>query len=429
MLAICAMTLMPMLQATGQWTTLTGQGINVKKSPAFAVQHTARGTGKAQDVELNGETLPHDHEFRQLGIGMRMHPKRGTGPLLTKRVQEAQTALKKSRSLPLGFDGRASLAIMMIIAAALYGVELADISKRTAAALESTVMYALWGPSRPCRSKEIVFALLVPGHRVAPTMVIPYRRMCWLARQARTRSTPQTIIQAIWEAVSTLKVTGPLGQALQEFRKLGWQLLMGWWKWTYPGAHAPINLALDSRSYVEHVFREVLRKPQLRQLEARRPRLFGGMDASIHRVLTLTHTAKCDNELDRALLRGVLAGALWTAVWAQARGLRATSTCPFCSIGMPEDKEHLLWWCSAWTRAKEPFIAEVMLLTKGLRLGSLRDWPPCLRLCGIVPNKAVRTSGMDQDNRWRKRYDDPYRIPRSWLFLPEEELEPKRKEL
>ena len=147
---------------------------------------------------------------------------------------------------------------MMIIAAALYGVGLADISKKTVGALESTVMYALWGPVRPCRSKQIVFALVVPGHRVAPTMVIPYRRMCWLARQVRTRSKPQTIIQAIWEAVPMPKVTGPLGRAPQEFRKLGWQPLMGWWKWTYPGAHAPINLALDSQLYVVHVFREVV---------------------------------------------------------------------------------------------------------------------------------------------------------------------------
>ena len=137
----------------------------------------------------------------------------------------------------------------MIIAAALYGVELAYISKKmAAAALESTVMYAPWGPSGPCRSKEIVFALLVPGHRVAPTMVIPYRRMCWLARQARTRATPQTIIQAVWEAAPVPKATGPLGRALQEFHKLWWQPLVGLWTWMYPGAHAPVNLALDSQS-------------------------------------------------------------------------------------------------------------------------------------------------------------------------------------
>ena len=96
---------------------------------------------------------------------------------------------------------------------------------------------------------------------------------------------------------------------------------------------------------------------------------------------------------------------------------------------MPEDEDHLLWWCSAWMQASVPFIADVMLLAKGLRLGSLREWLPCLRLCGIVPDKAVRASGMDQDGRWCTRCNDLYRIPRSWLFLPEEELEPKRREL
>ena len=43
---------------------------------------------------------------------------------------------------------------------------------------------------------------------------------------------PQTIIQAVWEAVATLNVTGPLGRARQEFRKMRWQLLLGWWKLT-----------------------------------------------------------------------------------------------------------------------------------------------------------------------------------------------------
>ena len=117
-----------------------------EKSLTFGVQHRARGTKEPQSVELNGEQPPQRHEFRQLGMRVRMHPKRGTSPLLTKRVQEAQTALKKSRSLPLGFDIRVAIAAVMIIAAALYGVRLADISKKTAASLESTVMYALWGP-------------------------------------------------------------------------------------------------------------------------------------------------------------------------------------------------------------------------------------------------------------------------------------------
>ena len=190
MLALCALALTMMLQATGQWTKLTGQEINVSKSLTFSVQHRARGTLEGLKVELNNETLPQQHEPTQPGIGVRMRPRKGMGTLLEKRVTEAQKAPRKSRSPPLGFGGRAAKAAVMIIAAALYGVELADISKKTAAALEATAMHALWGPSRPCRSKEIVFVLLVPAHWVAPTMVIPYTRLCWLAGRARTRGTP-----------------------------------------------------------------------------------------------------------------------------------------------------------------------------------------------------------------------------------------------
>ena len=73
-----------------------------EKSLTFAVQHKAWGTKEAQSVELNGEKLPHHHEFKQLGIGVRMHPKRGTSPLLTTRVQEALTALKKITIAPPG---------------------------------------------------------------------------------------------------------------------------------------------------------------------------------------------------------------------------------------------------------------------------------------------------------------------------------------
>ena len=95
---------------------------------------------------------------------------------------------------------------------------------------------------------------------------------------------------------------------------------------------------------------------------------------------------------------------------------------------MPEDEEHLLWWCEAWATGREPFIADVMLVAKGLRLGFPREWLPCLRLCGIVSESVVKTSGMYQDSRWRKRRLELYRIPRSWLFLPDK-LEPMREEL
>ena len=84
--------------------------------------------------------------------------RRGTDPLLQRRIGigEAKKALRKTRTIPGGFDRKATVAAVMIVAAALFGVELADISRRDASILESAIMGAIWGPSRPCRAKEIV---------------------------------------------------------------------------------------------------------------------------------------------------------------------------------------------------------------------------------------------------------------------------------
>ena len=86
-----------------------------------------------------------------------------------------------------------TVAAVTIVAAALFGVELADISRREASSLDSAIMAAIWGPITPCAAKEIliVFTLLLPRHRVAPSMVIPYRRKCWLAQLARNPGTDE----------------------------------------------------------------------------------------------------------------------------------------------------------------------------------------------------------------------------------------------
>ena len=70
------------------------------------------------------------------------------------------------------------MAAVMIVAMAPFGVELSVISLCDISGLETAIMTAIWGPSRPCRAKEVVFALSLPGHQVAPSMAIPYKRMC-----------------------------------------------------------------------------------------------------------------------------------------------------------------------------------------------------------------------------------------------------------
>ena len=116
-------------------------------------------------------------------------PRRGTGAVLQCRIEEAKKAPKKTRTIPGGFDRKATVAAVMIVAAARFRMEPADISRMDASSLESSIMGAILGPSRPCRAKEIIFSLLLPRHRVAPSMVIPYRGMCWLAQLARNPGT------------------------------------------------------------------------------------------------------------------------------------------------------------------------------------------------------------------------------------------------
>ena len=342
MLAMCIMTPHLMLMATGQWVQPTGQGINVKKSMLFGVRGARGTTAPPLRAELNEEALLVQHEFRQLGVGLRTTITKGTGPLLEARIGSANQALRKVHTLPVGFEGRAIIVAIMVLAAGLYGVQLAEAGLKHIVGLDTAVMHALWGTSSPCRAKEIVFALWAPGHRGAPSMVVPYHTICWLARMARTRGTPQTIAQAIWEHRTTNRVQRPMGQALKELSRLGWQATCGWWQWTYSGALAPVNMAMESQEAVEHVVREELRRRELLQAEHCRPRLFAGIGGSIHRGLTLAYLHPCTAELDKSIMRGALTGAIWTAVCANERGLWPTRVCPYREKQEPEDEEHLL---------------------------------------------------------------------------------------
>ena len=141
--------------------------------------------------------------------------------------------------------------------------------------------------------------------KVAPSMVIPYRRMCWLAQLARSPGTAQTVAQAIWERTQSPKAIDPLGRALQEFRHLGWRSLRGCWQWSLPRTGTVVHLVHAPKEYVEHLFRESLWETQLAALEKRRPRTFGGMGARLERRLTLSDIATCDKEVDKSVLQGV----------------------------------------------------------------------------------------------------------------------------
>ena len=117
MLTAYLLSLLAMLAATSKWLTLTGQEVNASKSLAFAATHSARGPPTALEATLDGVRIPTHQEFRQLAVGVRTVPRRGTGPPLHKRIKEGKAALRKTRTIPGGFDRKATVAAVMIVAA------------------------------------------------------------------------------------------------------------------------------------------------------------------------------------------------------------------------------------------------------------------------------------------------------------------------
>ena len=70
-----------------------------------------------------------------------------------------------------------------------------------------------------------------------------------------------------------------------------------------------------------------------------------------------------------------------------------------------------------------------MLVAKALRIGSLSEWPACLKLCGILPDKTVRVSGMGEEARWRKRCLELGRVPRHRCQRALEDVEDQLREV
>ena len=136
---------------------------------------------------------------------------------------------------------------------------------------------------------------------------------------------------------------------------------------------------------MKHEVHEQLRSQMLDSLVQRRPRLFTGVHYTTCRRLVQPSIATFATELQRSILRGILSGATWTALRAYQRGMRATSTCPYCG-NAPENEEHIFWQCSAWSTVRDTDLPGIRLAAAQVPGLPLMDqWSPCLRLCGLAP--------------------------------------------
>ena len=233
--ALGAASLQGTVPATEEWLQVTCQDVRVEKSCS-----PVQGEQGAPAVLLRGVPIPLAATFRQLGVDVTIGGSRVTGPVLSRRLEAGQSALRRLPHLST-YDRRERAIITLVTPLALHGVAVASVTEPDLRGLETAVVRALWGATRLSRAKEIIFTVLSKGHRVSPVMHTRYERLLWLARVARRPGVTQVFTQAIWELGGRPPGTGPVGHALRTMATLGWSPREGWWCWDVPGQEHPLH--------------------------------------------------------------------------------------------------------------------------------------------------------------------------------------------
>ena len=206
-----------LLERTEEWLTDTGQAMNPLKSVSFQV-----GLADKDPLRMGREPFPISTEFKSLGAGVRTTGDPSSGPLILQRIARASKLLDRVHGAQGHFERRCSVVSTMITATGLHAAEIVPLQPKSLSSFETKIITTIWGPSRPARAKEIVFCLLCAGHRIAPTLIIPYQRAVWLAKLCRTRGPSLVLAQAIWEKNPSTQSAGPFGRALQTLHNWGW---------------------------------------------------------------------------------------------------------------------------------------------------------------------------------------------------------------
>ena len=337
--------------------------------------------------------IPLARDFKQLGVGVRLDPERGTGLVLQEQFPRGAAILRRVGCLPTSRMREVAIGTLAL-AKVMYGVELADPSSRDVARLELAAVRALWGSTRTSRAKEVLWAVPVPGHRVSPVWCLQYSRVLWLARKAHTPGAGQVLVQAILEEADRPPDTGPVGRALQSLRQLRWEAVHGWWVWRVPGQREQLHLVLGDWGEVCHRVRESQRYTALAALERHRPATFGGLGAEVCRPACTQGMTVASSETERSLLRALQAGAR-----VRKHQISDLAACPYCG-GPPETEVHLLWDCPQWQTQRAAWLPLVRAEAAQLPALALPSaWLVCVRATGPLPAALVQPEEVDRAGR------------------------------
>ena len=117
----------------------------------------------------------------QLGVDDAIGGSTITGPVLSRRLEAGQGALRRLPHLST-YDRRERAISTLVTPLALHGVAVASVTDPDLWGLGTALVRALPGATRRSQAKEIVFSVLAKGRRITTVMHTRYKRMLWLAR-------------------------------------------------------------------------------------------------------------------------------------------------------------------------------------------------------------------------------------------------------
>ena len=110
-----------------------------------------------------------------------------------------------------------------------------------------------------------------------------------------------------------------------------------------------------------------------------------GIEVGVDKEATSAHLSSTKTKpLDKAMLRAIQSGGVWTQDRKYRAGMVHTNVCPHCDSGQAEDQEHIWWHCLAWKHIRQQH--------SDIDISKVHSWPPCMRMCGIVPRGFLAAS-------------------------------------
>ena len=229
-------------------------------------------------VLLRGVPIPLADTFRQLGVDVAIGCSKATGPVLSRHLKGGRSALRRLPHLST-YEPRERAISTVVTPLALHAVVVASVMDPDLRRWETVVMRALWGATCLSRAKEIVFSVLSKGHHVFPVMHTRYQLLLWLARVAQRPGVTQVFTEAIWGIGLPPTWDGPGGaRAPNGGHPWGGALARAGGAGTSQGKEYPLHFVQEPLRQIQHRIKDRLRCHSSRQLEARRPVTFGGLD-------------------------------------------------------------------------------------------------------------------------------------------------------